>query len=178
MSCNPTHSATPSRRLVSSLIAAAGLALAVMAPGVLAQEVTGATAPAPSLDQASALMSSNKLVQAKAMLVKLSGEGGVGLSDSERQRLFTMLTNVTRKLRELSPVALSLQTAEDAMARADYRTLEKHAQAVVASPKATREQSEQAQAMLEAAKAKKAELAPVIADALANAAADFDAGRY
>jgi type II secretory pathway component GspD/PulD (secretin)/tetratricopeptide (TPR) repeat protein len=176
MSYNPTP--TTSRRLIPSLIAAAGLALAVMSPSALAQETTGVTAPAASLDRASALITGNKLVQAKAMLVKLSNEGGVSLSDTDRQRVFTMLANVTRKLRELSPVELSLQTADDAMSRADFRTLEKHAQAVIASPKATREQSDQAQAMLQTAKSKQAELVPVIGDVLAAATADFDAGRY
>jgi type II secretory pathway component GspD/PulD (secretin) len=171
-----------STRLIPSLIATAGMAAALSFTPALAQDATPTTTPTAatttSIEQASSLLASNKLVQAKALLVQVTSEGGINLSDTDRQRVFTMLANVNRKLRTLSPVELSLQTADDAMGRADYRTVERQARAVIASPKATREQNDQAQAMLDTAKTKRAEVATVIADALTNAAADFDAGRF
>src|SRR6266478_307997 len=133
-------------RSVRSLVAAAGLVAAAHALTAFGQTVgvgeapKTELAPASSIDRAADLLAAGKLVQAKSLLVSLSRDGGVNLSDAERQRVFTMLGNANRRIKSLAPIDLSLQTAQDSFEKGDYRTLEHHATAVISSPKATREQ--------------------------------------
>jgi len=174
---------------VRSLLAAAGLVAVVhtASPTALGQEAntvgTDAPVSAPSgsalLDHAADLLAGSKVVQARSILVGLSTrDGGASLSDRERERLFQLLGNANRRLKSLSALEVSLQTAEEGLTRNDLRTVDRHAQAVIASPKATNQQVALAQTLFDRSAQKRAGLAPLVADTITQAVADFEAGRY
>jgi len=175
------------RRSVRSLLSAAGVASCLISaapaitfggdtpPGLSASRSTDA---AGQIGQCVDLLASNKVVAAKSILTKLSStQSATSLSDAERQRVFTLLANANRRLKTMNAVDVSIQTAEDALTRDDLLTLNRHANAVIQSPKATNEQTAIAKSLLEKAATIKAALAPLASQTLAAVSADFDAGR-
>lgn len=174
------------RRSVHSLLAAAGLAAGLLAGSPAAAYTDPLSGSVPSASASSAdqitrcleLLESNKVIAAKSILVDLSSTSRASsLSDAERQRVFTLLAGANRRLKAMNPVEVSLQTAADALTRQDFRTLDRHAAAVVQSPKASPEQVQEAQTLLDSAAKAKADLFPLTGETLASISADFDAGR-
>ncbi|HYE62529.1 MAG TPA: hypothetical protein VD997_11095 [Phycisphaerales bacterium] len=176
-----------SPRSVRTLLAAAGLAVAAYAaPYAMAQSTPDTTTDAPkqssgakaTLDKAADLVAAGKFVQAKTLVAGLTSEGGLTLSDEERTRALNILTNANRRIKALSPVELSLQTAADAVERGDLRMAERQLAAVATNAKATRAQDDEARGLMEQVKAKRTEMVPHVAGLIAQAKGDFDAGRY
>lgn len=163
------------RRAIRSLIAAAGFVTGFAATTpALAQsssnDVGGSTAnlsPAEQIDRAEALIGENKLVRAKSVLSALqSKNSGISLSDRERSRVLVMLANTNRRLKEMNPVEVSLQTADEALSHDDVRTALAHVEAVIAAPKATNEQVAEARGLRKNAEDRRTLLAPTVIDSL------------
>ncbi|MCE7975508.1 MAG: hypothetical protein DYG92_14495 [Leptolyngbya sp. PLA1] len=164
---------------VRSLLTVVGLAApAFIAPIAAAQAQTATQAPAdvlPTLNRAADLLAEGKVVQARSLLTPLAG--GADLPDAQRKRLHALLSNASNRIKSLSPIDVSLQTAEDCLLRQDYLTLRRHAQGVIEAPRATNAQADQARDLLAAADKAQAELAPQIPAKLAAASAAWEAGR-
>lgn len=164
---------------VRSLLTVVGLAApAFIVPLAAAQAQTATHASADvltTLNRAADLLAEGKVVQARSILTPLAG--GADLPDSQRKRLHALLSNASTRIKSMSPVDVSLQTAEDCLARQDYLTLRRHAQGVIDAPRATNAQADQARELLAAADRGQAELAPQIPAKLVAASAAWDAGR-
>ncbi|MCC6950690.1 MAG: hypothetical protein IT433_04505 [Phycisphaerales bacterium] len=164
---------------VRSLLTVVGLAApAFLAPIPAAQAQTATQASADvmtTLNRAADLLAEGKAVQARRLLAPLAG--GADLPDGQRTRLHALLSNASNRIRSMSPVDVSLQTAEDCLARQDYLTLRRHAQGVIEAPRATNAQADQARELLAAADKAQAEFAPQVPAKLAAASAAWDAGR-
>ena len=177
------------RRSVRSLLAAAGFAGGLLGAGatatgqivVLPAPVTAETSrvqAAEQLTKAVELMGGGKVVAAKSILESLARrEQSEALTDAQRSQVTTLLANANRRIKGMNAVEVSLQTAEDCLNRGDLATLERHANAVVESPKATNEQTGEAKALLAKAAEVRAGMAPQAAGLIQQAHADFEAGR-
>jgi Flp pilus assembly secretin CpaC/tetratricopeptide (TPR) repeat protein len=176
------------RRSIRSLLASAGLAavFAGAAPFAMAQTVLPAglspaksTSAAETIQIASDLLAEGKAVRARNLLVELTMKGGgATLSDNERTRANTLLTNANRRVRALSPIDSSLQNADDCFFRGDYLAMEHHAQAVITNPKATNAQTAAARNLTVQAAGIRAELLPQVPSVIESINADVDAGRF
>src|SRR5262245_57079451 len=134
---------------VRALVAAAGLLASVPMSAERAQArpdsdatpTSTALAPAETLDRAADLIANGKAVKARAMLLPLTSEGvSTGLSNAEREKVFRLLNLAGQKIKAMSPIEVSLQTAEGSLASDDLRVAEVQAQGVIDAPKATNEQ--------------------------------------
>lgn len=171
---------------VRALIATAGMLASVTMGTALARpDAKVETTPAEStldaaqtLERANDLIANGKAVRAKMLLQPLASEAGsTGLSTSERERVFRLLTLANQKVKAMLPVEVSLQTAEGALASDELALARAQAQAVVDAPKATNEQVGKAKAMLARVDARQGELSPVMSKVLDDAAQDFQAGQ-
>lgn len=164
---------------VRSLLFAAGAAsVALIAPGVMAQTQEAPTAAmsfAERLDEAARLLDSGKIVQARAMLMELTGS--TALTDAEKTRALALANNANRKFRALSPVDASLQTAQYASTTGELSLAVAQANAVIESKEATNGQVSIAREVLAQVQAKQAEIAPSIPTKLTEALADIAGGR-
>ncbi|MBX3383238.1 MAG: hypothetical protein KF864_06990 [Phycisphaeraceae bacterium] len=175
------------RRSIRSLLASAGLVAVVagLAPLASAQTVlpagvrpAGSAAAGEIIQSATDLLAEGKVVRARNLLVDLTTrDGGATLSDSERTRAMSLLTNANRRVRALSAVETSLQNADDCFERGDYLAMEHHAQAVINAPKATNAQAAAARNLMVQAAGIRAELQPQVASLVDSANTDFEAGR-
>lgn len=169
---------------VRSLFAVAGLAVALASP--LAQAQTGASPESGAsrersnrevLDAAATLISEGRPVKARSLLTPLATpNNGLGLSDAERSRLYALLRNADARIKQLSRVDVSLQTADDALDSGDLRLASRQARAVVDAPKATNEQVSQAKAILGAVEARQATISPSIPGLIEQAGQQLDGG--
>jgi type II secretory pathway component GspD/PulD (secretin) len=171
---------------VRALIATAGMLASVTMGTALAQaDAKAETTPgettasaAQTLDVANDLLANGKVVRAKMMLQPLASEAGsTGLSTSERERVYRLLSLANQKVKAMSPVEVSLQTAEGALASDELALARAQAQAVVEAPKATNEHVGKAKAVLARVEARQAELMPVMSTMLDGAALDLQAGQ-
>jgi type II secretory pathway component GspD/PulD (secretin)/tetratricopeptide (TPR) repeat protein len=169
---------------VCRVLAAAGLAVSVVLPSrsAYAQSSDGtvqAAMPSASdvLQSASDLLAAGKVVRARALLIPLTSENGMALSDTERARLFAMLANANERLKRLGPIETSVQRAEEALLRDDLVEVRRHAEAVIQAPKATNEQVTRARAALEQSVRRATELAGEFEGRLSEAERDLAAGR-
>lgn len=164
---------------VRSLLFAAGAAsVALMSPGLMAQTQEAPTAAlsiAERLDEAARLLDSGKIVQARAMLVEMTGS--TALTDAEKTRALALANNANRKFRALSPVEASLQTAAYASGTGELSLAIAQANAVIESADATNAQVREAREVLTQVQAKQADLAPGIPGKLTEALADIAGGR-
>lgn len=173
------------RRSISRLLTAAGLAVAVALPATrsLAQAEPAATTTQTGvsarevLEKATDLLAQDRPVKAKSILTSLSDSGSLSLSDSERDHLYKLLINANRRVKALGPIEASVQGAEDSLDRDDLVNVRRHATAVIDAPKATNEQIGRAKASIAAADARAGVLAGQLADRLASAEQELDAGR-
>src|SRR5690606_6319555 len=83
----------------------------------------------------------------------------------------------TDRLRQADPTEVSLQKAELASRDGHLILAEQHAQAVLGQADVKESQRERADAVLATVAARRSELTPMIADAIAQAERDFNAGR-
>lgn len=170
-------------RGVRSLLLVVGLAtgLGLVGTGVPAIAQTAPQVSSLSvseqLQKAVDLLADNKIVAAKNLLTSLTTGKTVSLSAAESQKAFSLLANANRRLKNLSPIEVSLQTAQECLNTGDYRLLTRHADAVIASPKATNEQTAAAKALLAQAEAGKAGLISSVGATIDRIHADFEAGR-
>ena len=177
------------RRAIRSLVAAAGFVtgFAALSPALAQSSANGPSAgtdaasadlsAAAQIDLAEGLITDHKLVRAKSILAALqSKSGGIALSDRERSRVLVMLANTNRRLKDMNPVEVSLQTADEALVHGDIRTAMTHAGAVIAAPKATNEQVAAARTLEHAAQTQRDILAPAIAASLDAGCEALDAG--
>ncbi len=177
------------RRSVRSLLAAAGFAGGLLGAGATATgQIVVLPAPATAgatraqaaeqLAKAVELMGGGKVVAAKSILESLTRRDQIdALSESQRSQATTLLANANRRIKGMNPVDVSLQTAEDGLGRGDLATVERHANAVVESPKATNEQTAAAKGLLAQASEVRTGLMPQAAGMIQQAQADFEAGR-
>ncbi len=171
---------------VRALIATAGMLASVTVGTALARpdakvETTPGEATASAaqtLDLANDLLANGKAVRAKMLLQPLASEAGsTGLTTSERERVYRLLALANQKVKAMSPVEVSLQTAEGALASDELALARAQAQAVVEAPKATNEHVGKAKAVLARVDARQAELMPVMSTMLDGAAKDLQAGQ-
>jgi type II secretory pathway component GspD/PulD (secretin)/tetratricopeptide (TPR) repeat protein len=131
------------------------------------------------LKSAGTAAANGQFVRAKNILVSLNDPTrAASLSDSERRRADQMLLNVSQRIKLLTPVVVSLQTAEESLLAGDLRLAQHHCQAVIDAPKATNEQVAQAKTVLEQVTTAQAQLAPQAQGKLDAGIAAFDAGDY
>lgn len=156
-----------------------GTALARPDAKVETTPVEATLSAAATLEQANDLIANGKAVRAKMLLQPLASEAGsTGLSTSEHERVYRLLTLANTKIKAMSPVDVSLQTAEGALASDELALARAQAQAVVDAPKATNEQVGKAKGMLARVETRQGELSPVMAQLLDDAAKDFQAGQF
>jgi general secretion pathway protein D len=182
-------------RSVRSIVALAGVAGGVCAMPALAQQTSGAGTSAiategstpdlvgmnaaSKLDAAAALLTAGKATQAQRLLLAITSPSSVAtLTNKERARADMLLANTQARLRKMSPIERSLDSAEDALSRGDLRTAEGQADAVTKAPKATNEQSTRARELITQARTRRAELDGSAGEALDAAVRDFDSGHY
>ncbi|MEZ6241766.1 MAG: hypothetical protein R3B57_01860 [Phycisphaerales bacterium] len=131
------------------------------------------------LERAGALMTSGKLIQAKAMLVELSqASAQLSMSREESDRLFQLLTQVERRLQAADPIDVNLQKAEHAMTTEDLVSAERYARLVQRAPQATDEQAASAQTVLTLVEGQRRAMAPTMAGLADGALKAFDSGDY
>ena len=156
---------------VRSLLAAAGL-VSTLAGSAFAQSSVG-----DRLDKAADLLNEGKVVQARAMLVEMTGPGAqASLDEKQRARAVALASNASRKLKTLAPEDVSLQTAEVALASSDLRTTLAQAKAVVDSPKATNAQVGAAKDLIQQATDEQTRIAPGVAKMLDDAITAYEGG--
>lgn len=159
-------------RTARSLIAiaalfATGLGLPAGAQTSATEPTTAAPAAHP-IEQAEALARDGRLVAAKQLLMSVTSgpggqHGGVTLSDAERERAFQLLNSINRRIRNLNPAEVSLQTADLALPADDLVTAERHANSVQKSLASSPEQVARAARILDAVKLRRAALEPELA---------------
>jgi type II secretory pathway component GspD/PulD (secretin) len=169
----------------SVLSAAALFASGIGFPSLaLAQDATPRTADvrmnsAQVIERADQLAKDGKLVAAKKSLLSLTtgpggDNGGVALSDAQRDHVYQLLTSINRRLRSVNPLEVSLQTAELAMSEDDLLNAERHAKAVQKDLSATPAQLDQATRTLGAIKNRRTQARPDAANQLDKAEAQLD----
>ncbi len=128
------------------------------------------------LDKAENLLRDGRAVEAKQLAhgVLTRAESGSG----EAERAFALWVEAHERVQRLSPLDVSLQKADLALAEGDVRTAERHARAVASSAVADSKQSFEARRVLSDAARRRAELAPLVPESLKQAEQDFRAGRY
>lgn len=163
------------------LVAAAGLLPMVLAAG----QAIAATPPAPQgttaaaelspvqlLERARQQLNTGKPVLARALATRAVSMGADAASAAE------IVARARLAIEELSPAELSLQKAELAIEEGDLRTADRHLQAVSASPGVAGFSAARIEALRSQWETRRSELAPIIADTLAQAERDFLAKRY
>jgi len=163
-------------------------AAALFAGGVgLAQPALAQSTDAPSsaavsaaetIAKAKKLASEGKLVAAKDLLVRLTTNSNVTLTEAERASAVENLNSLTRKLKSLNPFELSLQSAELALSQDDLRNAERQAGAVLSSAQSSSAQKDRAQRLMDSVSKRRSEMLPEVVNALDNAGNDLEAGRY
>ncbi|MCX5689954.1 MAG: hypothetical protein NTV94_09275, partial [Planctomycetota bacterium] len=129
------------------------------------------------LSKAVELLAAGKVVAAKSLLETLARpENAQSLSDAQRKQMYTAMANASRRIKGMNPVEVSLQTAQDCLAKGDLVTVSHHAKAVIESSKATNGQTKTARELLEQAGARKVAMQPSLGGMLDRVNADFEAG--
>ena len=160
---------------------AMALAAGLLTPAALAQPSPTATSATVSLDDALVVarrqMGEGQLVAARDTLqTALHADGQlVGPAMAEALELNKQ---VKRAIREADAIEISLQKADAALNTGNLAVAEMHAAAARDAEQTTDAQFQRAETMLAAIDSRRAELAPVIPQALAQAVTDFEAGRY
>ncbi len=145
---------------------------ALLAPVALAGS---ASSSSEALSRAGELVRDGKAVRAKHELMRIDR---AGLTSAEVELLRELISTADRKLRYADPVDVSLEKADIALLEGDVRSAERHAIAARDHAQATASQQRRAEELLDGASALRAELQPLAVSALAQADADFLAGRY
>lgn len=131
------------------------------------------------IERAGELLLEGKPLHARALLSPLtSPRASVGLTDAQRQRVVQLMQDCRRAAQTLSPVRVSLDRAEIALASGDLRTAIHQADAVLRAESALDAEKSAAQALGDAARARRDAFAPEAQATLARAVADFEAGRF
>ncbi|MFG0284339.1 MAG: hypothetical protein ACF8R7_07940 [Phycisphaerales bacterium JB039] len=160
---------------------AMALAAGLLTPLAMAQPIPAAPPATVSLDDALVVarrqMAEGQLVAARdTLLAALRSEGQlVGPAMAEALQLNK---EVKRAIREADAVEISMQKAQASLDTGNLAVADLHATAARDAEHASAEQRDRAASLLETIASRRAELAPVIPQALAQAVADFDAGRY
>jgi type II secretory pathway component GspD/PulD (secretin) len=169
----------------SGWFASSGLASGVAAettpnaPGTPGAGVGVATTASAKVERARQLLNDGKLVQARAVLDSLATPGGAeGLSDSELRSALDLRSAVAKRMRELSPMDVSIQNAEQALEQDEVSVALRQSAAVIRSTRATDEQKAAAQKLHDAASERRDRHAKSIPGALKFATTSIDAARY
>ncbi len=128
------------------------------------------------LDRAAWLLKDGRCVEARWVAQRVLTRDGAG--DAERRRAFRLWSEADARVQSLNPLEVSLQKADLALAEGDVKTAERHARAVLGSAAADAQRIAGARRVLTDADRRRAELAPLVPEALAQAERDFLAGRY
>lgn len=161
-----------------ALLAALPLSLATAAGQASAgpERCPAADESCSPLDRAAWLLKDGRCVEARWVAQRILTRDGVG--DAERERALRLWSEADAKVQALSPLEVSLQKADLALAEGDVKTAERHARAVLGSAAADPGRIAGARRVLADADRRRAELAPLVPEALAQAERDFLAGRY
>ncbi len=174
-----THNAYGAAR--SLVLAAAMFSGGTFPATALAGPEPGATQGEPRvvLERAGELMTSGKLIQARAMLNELSrASAQLPMSDAESKRHFELIVQVERRLNACDPIDVNLQKAEHALMLEDLVAAERYARSVSRAPRATNDQAEAAQTVLTLAQGQRRAMAPAMAGLADAALAAFEARDY
>jgi len=170
-------------RSVRSIVAAAGL-VAIALPVTLATgQTTDSTrtsnpkAASSGIEQASQLLKDGKVVQARELLLELTSSSNLAkMSDSERPKAVALAQRAMREFKALSLSDSSLQTAESALSRGEFRVAIAQAQAVVNADEATNGQTKIANQIIADAKSRQAAIAGDMDGQINAAVTAFDDG--
>lgn len=176
-------------RSVRSLLLASLAFSGVSATGALAvvHLETSPAAPTTSagadadavLDRASSLMTQEKVIRARAMLLALQNSPtGAALGDEQGQRLWSMLAKIERQIQRVDRLEISLQKAEFAYSTDNLVEAQRQADTVINSGKSTREQISSAQAIRDLIEVRRNEAAPKIDPTLRVITKNFNSGDY
>lgn len=155
--------------------ASAGLGSVLTSAYAQTTEPASPAATAPSLQPVEAMVASGRLVEAKAQLERVLRAGG---SDADRAAALAMLRSVDAKLRAADATDVSLQRAELSLREGDLVAAERWARTVAGKAMSSGAARERADAVLTQVTARRAELRPLVPGMIAQATADFEAGRY
>ncbi|MEM0982576.1 MAG: hypothetical protein AAGI17_01355 [Planctomycetota bacterium] len=156
-----------------------GAAISVSTAGVIGAEgPIGDAAPAAAFQNAEDLLGRGLAVQARALLENFSGVGSLTLTDAERSELKSLRGKIQREIAMLSPVQISLQSAQVAISRDELRDAERHAEAVANSSAADALEKSVADALLTMVRSRQSMLTAEAPATIAAAARAFDEGRY
>jgi type II secretory pathway component GspD/PulD (secretin) len=161
----------PSSSTLAALLTASAIALAAGAPAAAAS----APEPSQAIAGAAALVEDGQLVRARGQLRSLRE---TSLTPAQRQRVDQLLSVAERRLRFTDVVEISLQKADLALETGDLRGAERQAEAAAAAQTATAAQRALAAEYLDQARDRRAEIAPAIPAALAQAVSDFAQENY
>lgn len=135
-----------------------------------ASTVSGAFAEVESL------LNTGRLIEAKNILSGLMRSEA--LSDSERERLDTLLGKLDRRIRSADPMELSLQKAEAALAEGDIALMKRQLQPVLRRGESTPAQRELAERLTAKGDLVTADVAVLADDFIAQARQDYIDGRF
>lgn len=124
------------------------------------------------------LYKDGQMVEAQRLLQQVLDHGASSmLTDEQATMASKLIRRVNDRLREMDPAEVSLQKAEVAARDGDLIIAEQHASAVLGQATLAEARRERAEAVLATVEARRAEFAPMIADAVTQAQRDFTAGR-
>lgn len=155
--------------------ASAGLGSGLTSAHAQSVEPNNHAATTPALQPVEAMVASGRLVEAKAQLERTLRAGG---SDADRAAALAMLRSVDAKLRSADPTDVSLQRAEMSLREGDLLGAERWAKTVAGKSATSGPARERADSVLTQVNARRGELRPLVPGMIAQATADFEAGRY
>lgn len=175
-------------RLSSTIRPALALALAAAAwqvspvyalPSLVDDATTKASSVESAINQAQTLLRAGHLIEARsALLTFLQSPAAAKAPQSEIDRAYQVLSSIGRRMESADPLEMSLQKAGLALREGDLATAGLHGEAVASSSKANSQQMSKAKALLGLVAERRAELAPMVPEAIEQSAVDFAAGRY
>ncbi len=177
---------TPLRSIRPAL--AIALCAGLLPPVAVAQSSSPGTALAAPGGSASAVenamvvakrqMARGELIAARATLQAALHTGGPLLVGPAVAEALELNKQVTRAIRSADPVEIAMQKGAAAMGAGNLAEADLYLGAAAEAEEATADQQAKAAGLLGELEARRAELAPIIPQALAQAVADFESGRY
>lgn len=176
------------RALTAAVCASASITLPValaqaagLAEGLswVAADTAAASMTAVPLKAAATLADQGKLIQAKAMLDDLVRTGRVHeLSEEDRAASLRLLRDIDNRIRTADADEISLQRAEWYLGTGEFSQCERHLNAVAGKPNLPGSMRDRADTLITSLQERRSELLPLIPELIAQAEADFQAGRY
>jgi len=131
------------------------------------------------LNRSSTLVDNAKPIRARAMLLALQdSQAGAVLSDQQEQRLWTLLANIERAIKQTDRLDISLQKAQLALSNDNLVEALRQSKAVFGAAKSTGHQVRSARAVMDLIEIRQDDASSKVANAIDSAVEAFQAGDY